>query len=203
MEHRARAAALIAGQGDADAADVGTASPSGDAPAGPQAGGETFKEGGERRPKVEQQQQHKTEGQAAAAAAAAKFEEIVTPLEKASGKPLGGPGLELCRTAFHENPHGFRVCAADALRRATIHPLGLLIRMVRDEDHRDVAPPSAPSSTAFQRAERWVHNAGCQLEPADFLDELAQRFADLDDLANQRLSRLYEQRRAGAGEGAQ
>ncbi len=169
------------------------------AAATPPGEGGTLKEGGEQ----QQQLQAKTEGHAAAAASEGslrEFGEIVAPLEKASGKPLGGPGLERCRTAFQENPHGFRVCATDALQRA-LSPLGLLIRMVSDGDHRDVAPAAAPSSTKFHRAEGWVRNAGWQLELDSFNADLAHR--DLDDLERQRLTRLYEQLRADAGEGAQ
>jgi hypothetical protein len=162
--------------------------------------GETVREGGL------QQQQQKTEGHTAAAAAceasAREFASILKPLEEASGKRLGGPGLELCRAAFRENPHGFRLCAKHALRRATENALGLLVRMVDDGDHRGVPPPSAPASSAFESAERWLRRTGRLYEPSDFADELARLFSEVvhDELARQRLDRLYDALRAEGGE---
>lgn len=162
--------------------------------------GETVREGG-----LQQlQQQQETEGPAAAAAAASEasareFASILAPLEDASGgKRLGGPGLELCRAAFRENPHGFRLCAAQALERATRNALGLLVRMVGDDDHRDVLPPAAPASSAFENAEQWVRRVGRQLEPIDFADELPRLFPEFDELGRQRLTRLYDHLRAEA-----
>jgi hypothetical protein len=75
------------------------------------------------------------------AAAAAGFDAIIEPLEASAGKRLNGPGLQLCRAAFRENPDGFQLVAKDAHARALVNPLGLLVRMVRDGDHRQEAPP--------------------------------------------------------------
>lgn len=89
------------------------------------------------------QQQHcerEKDSSAAAAAAAgndeAKFKAVIAPLEYEAGKALAGGGRESCLAAFFEKPLGFAICAEDALNRATVNPLGLLIRMVRDGDHR-------------------------------------------------------------------
>jgi hypothetical protein len=82
------------------------------------------------------------------------FEKAIGPLEASAGKRLNGPGLQLCRAAFRENPDGFRLIAADALARALVNPLGLLVRMVRDGDHRQEAPP--PPETDDERRVRWL-----------------------------------------------
>lgn len=70
---------------------------------------------------------------------AAKFNAIVAPLERISGK-LNGRGRSDCIRAFDENPEGFRLCATQALiqarRRGYANPLGLLVKMVRDGQHQ-------------------------------------------------------------------
>jgi hypothetical protein len=69
------------------------------------------------------------------------FEEAVAPLESAAGKRLRGWGRALCARAFAENPDGFRRVATYAIDHATINAAGLCIRLCRDGDHLDDAPP--------------------------------------------------------------
>jgi len=75
------------------------------------------------------------------------FRLVIVPLERSAGKPLNGPGLRKCLKAFKENGPAFRRLADQALARADRNPLGLLIRMVDDRDHRlevDVQQDSPP-----------------------------------------------------------
>jgi hypothetical protein len=88
-------------------------------------------------------------------AAAADFAAIIEPLEVRAGKRLNGPGLRRCRAAYDENPDGFRLVAHDALERAVVNPLGLLVRMVRDGDHL-LEPPPYPADGLTIRDERAV-----------------------------------------------
>ena len=68
-----------------------------------------------------------------------EFAQLVAPLEKRAGKPLGEPGRQKCFSAFFECPEGFRRLVADAERRGTRNAVGLLIRMVEVGEHREVA----------------------------------------------------------------
>jgi hypothetical protein len=91
---------------------------------------------------------------AAAAAAAAgdaeNFAATLAPLIEQAGRPLSGPGLALCVRAFAENPEGFQRVVEDLHRRRRVRsPLGLLIRMIRDGDHRLPVPP--PSTNGNSR----------------------------------------------------
>ena len=65
-----------------------------------------------------------------------EFVALVAPLERAAGRPLSGPGRSKCMRAFKENPDAFARLTAAALERGRVNPLGLLIRMVSDRDHR-------------------------------------------------------------------
>lgn len=73
-----------------------------------------------------------------------EFDAVVAPLEAIADeqgwKPLNGPGLRWCLSAFGENPEGFAVCAARAYARwrdgESKQPLGLLCAMVRAGEHR-------------------------------------------------------------------
>ena len=66
----------------------------------------------------------------------AEFAELVQPLEKASSKPLGEPGRSRAWRAFYEDTDGFRRLVAEAERRGTKNPLGLLLVMVAAGEHR-------------------------------------------------------------------
>jgi hypothetical protein len=68
------------------------------------------------------------------ASESAAFDEVVAPLEAAAGKPLNGPGREVCLAAFRRAPDRFADAAADAAMRARANPLGLLIKMVESGD---------------------------------------------------------------------
>lgn len=59
----------------------------------------------------------------------------MAPLERRSGQALVGQGRSDCIRAFEENPEGFRSCAARALRKGK-SPLGLLVKMVQQGQHR-------------------------------------------------------------------
>lgn len=97
-----------------------------------------------------QQQPRERSSQAAAAAAGdQEFAAVLAPLEAETGKRLNGIGRGWCRAAFEENPGGFGRIADDALAKAQLNPLGLLVRMVRDGDHRLPAPsPLTDDETA-------------------------------------------------------
>jgi class 3 adenylate cyclase len=94
---------------------------------------------------MQQQQQESEALKAAAAFANEEFDALIAPLEAKAGRRLNGAGRGWCLRAFTENSAGFAACARDALERAEHSPLGLLVRMVRDGDHR-LAPPSAPQT---------------------------------------------------------
>jgi hypothetical protein len=81
------------------------------------------------------------------------FAEAVAPLESAAGKKLRGWGRQVCIAAFTENPKGFRYVVTYALDHATINAVGLCIRLCRDGDHRDDAPP--PLDPEEERGRRW------------------------------------------------
>lgn len=71
----------------------------------------------------------------------ARFAALVAPLERADGgRRLGGRNLGLCRDAFAASPHGFAEICSDALARHTRSAIGLLVQMVKDEDHLQRAP---------------------------------------------------------------
>ncbi len=68
------------------------------------------------------------------------FAEAIGPLEARVGRHLRGAGRQVCLAAFAESPDGFRRIATDALTRARTNPLGLLIRMATDGEHRAPSP---------------------------------------------------------------
>ena len=68
----------------------------------------------------------------------AEFSRLVAPLESRVGKPLGEPGRQRCLTAFYESPDGFRRVVAEAGKRGTRNPIGLLLTMVTAAEHRSV-----------------------------------------------------------------
>lgn len=94
---------------------------------------------------------------------AREFNEIVAPLELRSGQRFTDPGRSACIHAFNENPEEFRSCATRALLKGT-SPLGLLVRMVRDGDHRLPAAPPATNGNGA-RASRELC-ADCEM-PVD------------------------------------
>ena len=94
---------------------------------------------------MQQQQQESEALKAAAAFANEEFVELLAPLEARAGRRLNGAGRGWCLRAFTENPAGFAACVRDALERAELSPLGLLVRMVRDGDHRLTTPPPPAS----------------------------------------------------------
>jgi len=68
---------------------------------------------------------------------------------------LTGRGLEMCRAAHEENPEGFDRLVWDVIARieegGVRSPLGLLVRMVADGDHRLELPPTQ-ADLAAERA---------------------------------------------------
>jgi hypothetical protein len=77
-----------------------------------------------------------------------EFAEIVARLEASHGRRLNGAARSLCLEAFEQNEFGFSACVAEAMRRGTTNPIGLLVRMVRDRDWDvptlEPAPPQEP-----------------------------------------------------------
>jgi hypothetical protein len=71
------------------------------------------------------------------------FTTIVEPLERRAGVRLNGPGLAVCFRAFIDAPDRFPALARDALARGR-NPVALLVRMVKDGDHRLPALPQQP-----------------------------------------------------------
>ena len=79
-----------------------------------------------------------------------EFAEALAPLESKQGRRLAGTYRDLCAAAYEENPDGFRLVANDALERG-FRPLGLLVKMVREGDHRASAPPRWDADRERQR----------------------------------------------------
>jgi hypothetical protein len=109
----------------------------------------------------------------------AELATVVAPLERAARQPLSGPNRALCQAALDECPLGFPICAERALRRARTSPLGLLVRMVRDGDHR----------LAQLVAEERLAEGASPDELGDMLDELRGRFALLIERDDGRIAR--------------
>jgi hypothetical protein len=110
---------------------------------------------------LQQQQQQESEAlKAAAALANQEFVALLAPLEAKAGRRLNGAGRGWCLRAFTENSAGFAACARDALERAESSPLGLLVRMVRDGDHRLALPP-APQTPPAVNPKTGCTCAGC------------------------------------------
>lgn len=84
---------------------------------------------------------------------------IVAPLELASRKALTGPGGFICSRGFAENPNGFEAAAARALTKYQLgksyDPLGLLVKMIRDGEHR------IPDDPALSRRSFECPTPGC------------------------------------------
>ena len=106
-----------------------------------------------------------------AAADSETFAAIIAPLEllAANGGPpeaFNGPGRAEALAAFRESPDGFRACVLKALQRAqsgkSQKPLGLLVRMVRDGDHR-----AAPPDRGIAKALAWARASGQYMAAAD------------------------------------
>lgn len=73
-----------------------------------------------------------------------EFVAIVSPLETIATRRLNGNGRGECLAAYLENADGFRQLATDAGGRGK-NPCALLVRMVRDGDHRVSAAPREPN----------------------------------------------------------
>jgi hypothetical protein len=100
-----------------------------------------------------------------------RFAEIVAPLEVAAAAGLTGPSRVLCLQAFEENADGFRRCAERARQRAQRNPVGLLVRMVKDGDHRFAATGRNESERSqLERALRWAETAGRKFGPEHVFD---------------------------------
>lgn len=67
----------------------------------------------------------------------ADFDALVRPVG------LVGPNRDVCRAAYLEAPSEFAALVDDALRRGNV-PAALLVRRVKDGDHRRLAARSAP-----------------------------------------------------------
>ena len=65
----------------------------------------------------------------------AEFSELVGALEAHHCSRLKSPARELCLEAYKATPRGFAILVHRALEKARTNPLGLLIAMVRNEDH--------------------------------------------------------------------
>lgn len=68
-----------------------------------------------------------------------EFDELLAPLERASGRRLAGRGRENCFRAYQRSPELFAALVADAAARARWSPLGFLCRLVEDGDHLEAA----------------------------------------------------------------
>lgn len=64
------------------------------------------------------------------------FDQLVRPLEIASGSRLNEPARTTCRVAYAAHPEGCRLVARNALKRGGSNPVGLFCRMIRDGDHQ-------------------------------------------------------------------
>jgi len=82
----------------------------------------------------------------------------------------------VCVAAFAESPDGFRACAAKALRIAHSTPLGLLVRLIKDGEHRRTANLRATADTSFERWVKWATRTA-PLLPSDVREEV---FAELN-----------------------
>jgi hypothetical protein len=114
------------------------------------------------------------------------FDELVAPLELASGWRLNGEHRRLCTQAFEEYPEGFRLCAAKALRRAHTNPVGLLVKMEKkDGEHRRAGRSLAPEAppTPLERMLSWAGRTAPRLEPNHREDILAESGLDEDEIA--------------------
>lgn len=87
------------------------------------------------------------------AASESDFDGLIAPLERKARQGLSGPGRSTCRAAFAENAEGFIACCERVLERTnSSSPLGLLVRMVRDGDHRVPAVEKESSAAAAPAA---------------------------------------------------
>jgi hypothetical protein len=80
--------------------------------------------------------------------AGAEFAALIAPLEQRVGRALKEPGRTECARAFAENAGAFARLAEDALTRGR-NPLALLVKMVREGDHRVVPPASLADRRSF------------------------------------------------------
>jgi hypothetical protein len=117
----------------------------------------------------------------------ASFEAIMAPLERATGQTLNGKNRQVCVAAFAESPDGFGACAAKALRIAHSTPIGLLVRLVKDGEHRRTVNLRAADDTSFERWVKWATRTA-PLLPADVREEV---LADLR-LAPHELAHIRE-----------
>ena len=98
-----------------------------------------------------------------------EFSALIAPLEARVRRPFGQPWRGRCLAAFSEAPEGFRRLVGDVgTRPGTRNPLGLLARMVADEEHLLVVPakPDPFSCSRCRRAfastyDRREHEEAC------------------------------------------
>jgi hypothetical protein len=117
------------------------------------------------------------------------FEEVIAPLERATGQRLNGPPRLLLLEAFEESPEGFRVCATKALRRAHTNPVGLLVKMVvKDGEHRRHERSAAPDAprTPLERMLAWAEGTAAMLQPEHREEILDEAGLDEEGLAQVR-----------------
>lgn len=77
---------------------------------------------------------------------AVDFDELVRPVG------LVGPNREVCRAAYLEAPIEFAALVDDALQRGHV-PAALLVRRVKDGDHRKLAARSLPKQPTLAPSE--------------------------------------------------
>lgn len=95
------------------------------------------------------------------------FAALVAPLELVVGQRLKGKPRRECEDAFAESPEGFARCVDKALVRASVNPVGLLVKLIRDGDHR-----FAPAATSGL-PDRWRAWAQCTAPRLSADDRLA------------------------------
>jgi hypothetical protein len=122
--------------------------------------------------------------------ARARFDAIVALLEEAAGQKLNGPIRALHFAEFEAYPDGFERCARKALKRGHTNPIGLLVKMVRDGEHRRHARSAAAGAPAkpLVRALAWAGGDGRMLEPQHQEDILGTFGLDEDERAQVRAS---------------
>src|SRR5579862_4774015 len=64
------------------------------------------------------------------------FDAVIAPLERHAGQRLNGRNRVLLQEAHLSHREGFERCASKAMRISSSSPIGLLVKMVKDGDHR-------------------------------------------------------------------
>lgn len=120
--------------------------------------------------------------------ASTAFDAVVAPLERATGQGLLGQNRTMLFEAFQDRRDGFARCAAKALGRAHTNPIGLLVKMVKDGEHRRAkrslasGAPQSPVEVALA----WGKSTAPQLEGEHREQVLAEFRLDLDEQAQVR-----------------